>query len=49
VNARGNIDPFQARKTRDFDVCWLLIHNIFHLLFYLPIDSQYSSPVEFTR
>ena len=20
MNARGNIDPFQARKTRDFDV-----------------------------
>ena len=28
---------------------WLLIHNIFRPLLYLPVDSQYSSPVEFTR
>ena len=36
-------------EDKRFWCVWLPIHNIFRPLLYLPVDSQYSLPVEFTR
>ena len=72
MNARGNIDPFQAiartllvevfikvmkdelfsddsRGRQEILMCLAAHSQYFSPVVILPVDSQYSSPVEFTR
>ena len=37
------------KEDKRFWCVWLPIHNIFRPLLYLPVDSQYSLPIEFTH